>query len=61
MKLIITPKIDACMGGKYRNSMMTTTYYSYLSTLMDWKKRYGKKNIRVMKTLKYHSFNIIGL
>ena len=45
MTLIMTPKKDAFMGGNYNNPMMKTTYYSYLSTLMDWKKIDGKKNI----------------
>ena len=33
------------MGTKHENFMIKTTYYSNLSTLMDWNKRDGKKKI----------------
>ena len=49
------PKTDAFMGMNYKNSMMKTTYYLDLSTLMDWKNRYGKRK----KYESWKHYNII--
>ena len=52
MTLKMTLKIYACMKSNYNNYIMKATYYSGFSTLMDWKKRDGKKKITIHEYIK---------
>ena len=47
MTFITTQKIGSYMGSNYNNYMRKTTYYSGFSTLLDLKKRAGKKKYTI--------------